>query len=250
MTHHDLTPHDTPTVVFPGYLAGPGQDLGTLFEFGRGRDDWLLTVVDDRLVASHESASALVVLNRAPHSPDPHWTIGSCRSALHDIEWYATFDAPTPAEVVMAVARRLAHGMAQPTHAARERQLWSHACHAGTLDALHAETARARWTTTVSCCTRTLEAPDGTATLLIHPAPDGPGDIVYTLSAGARGHQDTWWTAQFSRNIPTSAALGALRTVTDPGRYTRRASQIPMLHRSLLRTHPVARRRPEPPRAR
>ncbi|GAB7185623.1 hypothetical protein ATKI12_5454 [Kitasatospora sp. Ki12] len=253
MAHTNPHTHDMPMAVFPGYLAGPGEDLDTLFAFGRGRDDWLLTVVDDNLVASHESATGLVILNRAADSPYPRWIIGSSRSPLSDFAWHVTFDAPTPAEVVMAVARRLAHGTGQPTHPEREQQLWSRTSHANTLNALHAEAARARWSAGTRCCAATLDAPDDTATVQIHRAAEGHGgtaDIAYTLTAGARGHEGTWWTGKFSRDVPTSVIMAALRAVTDPGRYTRRASQIPMLHRALLRTRPVARRCPEPVRGR
>ncbi|MFF2746433.1 DUF317 domain-containing protein [Kitasatospora sp. NPDC058048] len=248
MTHTNPS-HDMPMAVFPGYLAGPGEDLDTLFAFTRGRDDWLLTVEGNNLVACHESGTGLVILDRTEDSTSPRWTVASGHGRTSGLAWHATFDAATPAEVVMAAARRLAHGTGQPTRAEREQHLWSHTSHADTLDLLHTEAARARWSAGTRCCTSTLDAPDGTATLRTYRAAEGHGDardLAYTLTAGARGHQATWWKAEFTRTVPTSIIMAALRTVTDPGRYTRRASRIPMLHRASLRTHPVARRCPEP----
>ncbi|MFJ9446774.1 DUF317 domain-containing protein [Kitasatospora sp. NPDC101235] len=247
MTHTNPS-HDMPMAVFPGYLAGPGEDLDTLFAFSAGRDDWLLTVEDNNLVACHESGTGTVILDLTTDSTSPRWTVASGRSRSSELAWRATFDAATPAEVVMAAARRLAHGTGQPTHAEREQHLWSRTSHAGTFDALHVEAALAHWSAGTRCCTPTLDAPDGTATLRIHRAATATGDacdLAYTLTAGARGHEATWWTGEFSRNVPTSVIRATLRTVTDPGRYTRRASRIPMLHRAALRTHPVARC-PEP----
>ncbi|MER7701651.1 DUF317 domain-containing protein [Kitasatospora sp. NPDC097605] len=245
MTHPDPLAHNMPMVVFPGYLAGPGEGLDAIFEFGRGRDDWLLTVVDDHLVAGHESTNGLVMLNQDTDSPYPQWNIGARSSPTAEFAWRATFDAPTPAEVVLSVARRLAHSMALPTRSEREQHLWSRGCYTGTHNVLRAEAAHAGWTTRPHCRALTFDAPDGTATLRIHHSADGHGDatdVAYTLTAGARGHEGTWWTAEFSRDTPTGIVLAALRTVTNPGRYTRRAARIPMRHRAFLRTHPVARR--------
>ncbi|MGW3185724.1 DUF317 domain-containing protein [Kitasatospora sp. NPDC001119] len=249
MTHTNPS-HDMPMAVFPGYLAGPGEGLDTLFAFTTGRDDWLLTVEANNLVAFHESGTGIVILDPTKDSSYPRWTVASGRGRSSGLAWHATFDAATPAEVVMAAARRLAHGTGQPTRAEREQHLWSHTSHADTFDALHMEAACAGWSAGTRCCSPTLDAPDGTAALRIHrAAAEGHGDardLAYTLTAGARSHEATWWTAEFSRNVPTSVIMTVLRTVTDPGRYTRRASRIPMLHRAALRTHPVARRRAEP----
>ncbi|MGW2542007.1 DUF317 domain-containing protein [Kitasatospora sp. NPDC001574] len=247
-----MTPpaHDMPMVVHPGYLAGPGDAAQTLHAFAEGREDWTLTPVDNQFVAAHHQHPVLLTLDL--DTGTPRWTMASLSSPAGLLEWHATFDAATPAETVTAVARRLAYALAQNTDAERDRQLWGHDNPAvGTADALDAETARAHhWIRRGDLrTTLTLDKPDGTASLRVHRFVEQPGsdplDTVFGLRAGTRRHQDSWWRAEFSRYTPTAVLLAAVRTVTDPGRYERRASQIPMLHRSLLRTHPVARRQQE-----
>ncbi|MFF2041850.1 DUF317 domain-containing protein [Kitasatospora sp. NPDC058170] len=242
--------HDMPMVVHPGYLAGPGDAPHALHTFAKGREDWTLTPVDNQLVAAHQQHPVLLTLDL--DAGTPRWTMASLSRPAGQLEWHATFDARTPAEVVTAAARRLAYALAQSTDAERDRQLWGHDHPAvGTVDALDAETARTHHWIRVGDLrtTLTLDSPDGTAAVRVHRFVEGPGsdplDTVFTLRAGARGHQGDWWRAEFSRYTPTAVLLAAVRTVTEPGRYERRASQIPMLHRSLLRTHPVARRRPQ-----
>ncbi|KQV20958.1 MULTISPECIES: DUF317 domain-containing protein [unclassified Kitasatospora] len=246
--------HDMPMTVHPGYLAGPGNQHTQLDAFGtfaEGREDWF-PCPEEGLVLLHDSADARIELNLAADADWDRWRFLGGTDFAAGL-WSVTFDARTPAEVVMAAARRLAHGLAQPTDAERERQLWSHAAHAATAEALRAEASDANWTPcSAQGCTATFTAPDGTAALQLRDSRNDPvpGDIEYVLRAGTPGREDEWWTAQFSRTVPTSVILAVLRTVTDPGCYTRRASQIPMANRSFLSTHPVARPRPEAARDR
>ncbi|MFF2955674.1 DUF317 domain-containing protein [Kitasatospora sp. NPDC057965] len=243
--------HDMPMAVHPGYLAGPGDGAGALHAFVDSHDDWNLFSGDrHQLIAAHERSTALVTLDSA--APGPHaWSIVSFASPSGTLEWHAGFTATTPAEIVAAVADRLASAMSKPTATERDLQLWGHDHpSAGTADALDTETARAhQWIRGGDLrTTRTLDHPDGTASLRIHRFIERPGtgplDTVFTLAAGARGDEPTWWKAEFSRYTPTTLLTAALQAVTDPDRCERRASQIPMLHRSLLRTHPVAARPP------
>ncbi|GAA2274546.1 hypothetical protein GCM10010430_70690 [Kitasatospora cystarginea] len=238
-------------VVYPGYLAGPGgrhTEFDALWAFTKGREDWSLSA-DDGLVAEHESGAAGIELDL----DEEPWDKQRWKIFTTDVTNYsrAAFDARTPAEVVMASARHLAHLLDQPTDAERAQQLWSHDAHADTTEALRAEATRANWS---PCCPHgcVFTAPTGTASLHLRNTDNDPvpGRVAYVLRAGAPGREEDWWTAEFSLTVPTSVILAALRTVTDPGRYTRRASQIPMAHRAFLRTHPVARRGSEAARGR
>ncbi|MBV6695527.1 hypothetical protein KV557_00100 [Kitasatospora aureofaciens] len=249
-THTDFAAHDMPMVVYPGYLAGPGDQhtvFDTLCTFAKEREDWSL-LADDGLVAWHNSNAASIELDLAEDAEDERWIILSARATLDNL-WRVAFDVRTPAEVVMAAARRLAFALDQSTATEREQRPWSHEAHAATAEALRAEAGRANWSPNCARgCTATLLAPDGTASLQLRDTENDPvpGRVGFVLRAGARGHEENWWTAEFGLAVPTDIVLAVLRTVTDPGRYTRRASQIPMLHRPLLRTHPVTRPRPEP----
>ncbi|MFD0259085.1 hypothetical protein ACFVH7_12530 [Kitasatospora indigofera] len=95
----------------------------------------------------------------------------------------------------------------------------------------------------------THESADRTAGLTIREYYERPAsadtDQVFTLWDGPAGRQDPYWRAQFTRFAPPTLILAALHTLTRPASYQRRASQIPMYHRSHLRTQPVTRPRPE-----
>ncbi|MFF2657402.1 DUF317 domain-containing protein [Kitasatospora sp. NPDC058032] len=242
--------HDMTMTVFPGYLAGPGPDA--LADFLDGRPQWTVRRPDaDSTVALHEDATARIVLDNSPFAAR-RWTISSYHRPDGPVDWTAVLCPQAPAEVALAVARRLDHALAQPTEEERGFKLWGDWDETPDADELiRAEADRAGWTST-GCTISTARhaSSDGTAGLEIRGYHERPAttdaDLTYTLWAGPAGRQDPSWSAQFTRFAPPNILLAALHTLTRPAPYPRRASQIPMAHRAHLHTHPHARPRPVP----
>ncbi|MFB7672717.1 DUF317 domain-containing protein [Kitasatospora purpeofusca] len=242
--------HDMPMTVLPGYLAGPGDSTAALADFLDGRPEWNLEHPSPRsTVAIHEDETVLIVLD-ARRAARHRWSISSYLSPDGPLDWTATLSPQAPAEVATALARRLGYVLAQPTVEQRHLQLWGGDGAADCDRRLHTEAALAGWSSSGDTgSTVTHERPDGTAGLVVrgfHGHPSSPGtDRVFTLWAGPGGRQTPSWTAQFTRFTPTAILVAALHTLTRPAPYLRRASQIPMAHRSYLSTHPLSRPRPE-----
>ncbi|MET8623750.1 DUF317 domain-containing protein [Kitasatospora sp. NPDC004669] len=232
-------------IVSPGYLAGPGDPEAALAAFLDEHPSWnRYSHGQDTTVAIHEQLTAKIELNHE-ETDGPRWTIASYESPVGQLAWRARFSARTPHEVVTAVARRLSYALAHPSNWQQAEALWGRLSRDIAIEG-EAEAAATSWNRTTTEHQTSFSSSDGTAGVTIR-AVQGTSEArvfpMFTVWGGPRSEDHPRWEATFTPFTPTTLITAALGEVTQPVPAIRRASQIPAVHRSDIRSEPRHRPR-------
>ncbi|MFD7730451.1 DUF317 domain-containing protein [Kitasatospora phosalacinea] len=233
-TEPRLTP-DTPVIVTPGHLAGPGDPDTAFHEFFEENETWQRwRPRDETTLALHEQQTARIELDHEADGDQPRWTIAAYTSPVGGLHWQARFCARTPVEVVMAVADQLTSSLDHHPDARHDALLWEGrprdaAVHFALQD------ADPPWRET-GLGNRFTRA-DGTGGIHLPVQVTGsavtvPGAVVW---GGPRGYDHLRWQAEFTPRCPNSIVVAALNEIIDPQAAERLRGQVPAAHLPQVR---------------
>ncbi|MEU9074589.1 DUF317 domain-containing protein [Kitasatospora sp. NPDC048538] len=234
--------------AIPGYLAGPGDPDAALEQFLSDHAAWsrYRPAGGDTTVLVSDDLLFRVQLDHEPDLNDQiRWTIVEGASPVGDLVWRATFDAATPHEIPMAVARALTatfHGF-DPTrlHVASD----GYASKQTVGEYLRNE----GWSVADDGDAMAFRNLDGSAVLSQHdlaPFLDEPGGeatwnfaTATDLHAGPPSTSEHHWHAAFSASAPAYRVLAALHELIEPMPAKRRSTELPQTLREHVTTQPA-----------
>jgi hypothetical protein len=230
---------DTPVIVTPGHLAGPGDAEAALTEFLDDFPSWTLHQPNDKTsVAVHKSLTAAIELDHETKH-GPRWTIASYTSPVAELDWQARFCTQTPVEIVLAVAHRLSAALGAYSANARDDLLWGR--HTRPEAIRHALAAAGQPWQLPDPYDYGLDRADRTAGIRTKAFGAEPPALIaaVTVWGGPRGNAAARWKAEFTPRTPTELITAALDEVVEPLPAKRLLGQVPATNMGLVNIAPL-----------
>ncbi|MBU6529689.1 DUF317 domain-containing protein [Streptomyces mayonensis] len=228
-----LTP-DTPVLVAPLYLAGPGSRAPVL-DVLDDAPGWTQTVPFDNRDTYFTSPCQRVRIANTADSYFGGWTITYAEDPLGVPDWITTFDRNTPQEIVAGFASALVDSL--PSNF---RDYFSDGPHY-TGDSHESVFRRHSWELVRGSRPYWNISPDGHAGVRTrsgwtHEYDElvSPAKSMWRLSAGVEPRLTPSWRAYLTRTTLPHLRAAAANVITSTDAVVRRVEEIPELHRDLV----------------